>query len=225
MKKINYYSIKKATESENVGCWPQLEPPKRYWKIKNNYDDALDFRKFPDEAPNLDNFTLKRIAKRTDVLSAEMPGVGSRIGMFVSDKFKTLVANYALKDFRFYDCKLISLYDENFHKRNEPELFHFNYLNLIHTTDLIDFKQSVYENLKTNQMVTIENEEQRSMFLYPRKLVLTETPDLFCSPYDVSILVSEPLKAAIEEAGITGVWFDDHIVCEFYTADAEAADL
>ncbi|MCX8524719.1 hypothetical protein OF897_12430 [Chryseobacterium formosus] len=169
MKRITYYSIQNVTESEKVGCWPQLEPPKRYWKVKNNYDDVLDYRKFPEVTPNLDNFTLKSIAKRTDVLSAEMQGVGGRIGMFVSEKFKGLVENYTLRDFRFYDCKLISSFDENFNKRENSELFHFNYLNFIHPTDIIDFKHSVFEDLKINEMVTIENEEERTMFLYPRK--------------------------------------------------------
>lgn len=147
-----------------------------------------------------------------------MPGVGGRVGMFVSDKFKTLVGNYILKDFRFYDCKLIAPF-ENGKNKKEPELFDFNYLNFIHPIDILDFKHSVFEDLKINEMVTIENEEQRSPFLRPRKLFLKETPDLFCSPYNTSILVSERLKAAIEEAGITGVWFEDRIICEFYAAE------
>ncbi|MFM2386675.1 MAG: hypothetical protein RL660_1432 [Bacteroidota bacterium] len=216
MKRITYYSIKNATEREKIGCWPQLEPPKRYWKVENNYDKALDYRKFPQVKPNLDNFSLKRIAKRTDVLSAEMPGVGGCIGLFVSEKFKRLVENYNLKDFRFYDCKLISPFDEDFNNRKEPEVFNFNFLNFIHSVDIIDFKRSVFENLKTNEMITIENEEERTMFLHPRQLFLKETPDLFCSPYGISILVSEQLKTAIEEAGITGIWFEDRIACEFY---------
>jgi len=216
MTKLVYYSLEQNTESETIGTWPQLESPKRYWKIENNYDVALDYRKFPEVTPNLDNFTLKRAAKRTDVLSAEMPGVGGRIGMFVSGKFKTLLDNYILKDFRFFNCKLISPFDENFKKRKEPELFDFNYVNLIHSTDIIDFNHSVFEDLKTNQMVTLKNEEQRNPFLRPRKLFLKETPDLFCSPYGVSILISERLKAAIEAAGITGVWFEDRMICEYY---------
>ena len=36
---------------------------------------------------------------------------------------------------------------------------------------------------------------------------------------DIDILVSEELKAAIEEAGITGVSFDGRIGCEFYTEE------
>lgn len=219
MKRIIYYSIQNSTENEKVGCWPQLEPPKKYWKVKNNYDEALNYRKFPEVAPNLDNFSLKAIAKRTDVLSAEMPGIGSNIGMFVSEKFKNLLQNYTLKNFRFYDCKLISPFDENFDKRNEPELFNFNFLNFIHTTDLVDFKKSVFKDLKTSQMVTVENEDQISPFLRPRKLFLKEKPDLFCAPYDIDILVSEQLKTAIEEAGITGIWFEDRIICEFYVKE------
>lgn len=218
MKELVYYSLHHNTEWEKIGVWPQLEPPKRYWKVENNYDKALDYRKFPEVAPNLDNFSLKRAAKRTDVLSAEMPGVGGRTGMFVNEKFKTLVENYTLKDFRFYDCKLLAPFNEDFDKRKEPKLFNFNYLNFIHTTDLIDFKHSVFQDLKIDQMVTVENEEQRDPFLRPRKLFLKETPDLFCAPYDTNILVSERLKAAIEEAGITGVWFEDRMSCEYYTS-------
>ena len=125
MKKLLYYSLKHNTEWEKIGTWPQLEPPRRYWKVKNNYDEALDYRKFPEETPNLNNFTLKRTAKRTDVLSAEMPGIGGRIGMFVSEKFKSLVENYTLRNFRFYNCKLISPFDENFNKRivKSPKLY------------------------------------------------------------------------------------------------------
>lgn len=60
MKRITYYSLQEATESEKIGSWPQLDAPKRYWKVENIYNKVLDYRKFPEVTPNLDNFTLKR---------------------------------------------------------------------------------------------------------------------------------------------------------------------
>lgn len=216
MQKLVYYSMQHPTESEQIGTWPQLEIVRKYWKVKNNYE-MLTSRAFPEVTPNLDTFILKRGAKRTDMLSAEM--LHDSVGVLISDRFKSLLENYQVRDFRLYTCCLVSPFDENFKNRKEPELFCFNFLHLIHNRNIVDFPQSMFEDLKTNQMLTVDREEQLPISAYPIKIALKETPDLFRDPFGINILVSEQLKSAIEAAGITGVWFEDRIICEYYRAE------
>lgn len=205
MRKLTYYQLYLSTESEKVGSWPQLEANKYYWKIKNNFN-LLENRKFPDESPNLDTFTLKRMAKRTDVLSTDM--LHQSIGIYVSDTFKNLVEKYNIHDFKFYDCQLTAL-DPNYDKTKKPESFAFNFLQLVFTPDNIDFKQSVFWDMREEKLITVENAAQLPIFNRRKKLMVKEAPDLFRQPFGVAILVSERLKAAIEEAGITGIWFQE----------------
>ncbi|MDR6919747.1 imm11 family protein [Chryseobacterium sp. 2987] len=204
LKKLVYYALHSATESEKVGSWPQLEASRGYYKVKNNFV-TLDNREFPDETPNLDTFTLKRIARQTDVLSADM--LHSSIGIYVSDTFKNLVKKYDILNFRFYDCQL-AVPDPSY-KTKKTEQLPFNFLHLIDRKDNIDFTQSVFWDLKEEKLITVDHVEQLPMFNFRRKLVLKKAPDLFREPFSIGVLVSERLKIAMEEAGITGIWFEE----------------
>ena len=205
--------MKLSTESEIVGTWPQLDVPKNYFKIINNFE-ILQFREFPSVEPNLDDFIFKRGAKLTDLLSSYLPSTS--VGVFVNQKFRDLIANFKVKNFRFYNSSLIAA-DKDFSKKLAENPYFF--LHLIHVNEIIDFSQSVFEDLKTNKMSIVDKEEQISPFLYPIKLFLKETPDLFRSPFNIALLVSEALKKAIEEANITGVWFEEFTGNEFYTEE------
>jgi len=213
MRKQIYYRMRVSTESEIVGTWPQLDVPKNYFKIPNNFE-TLSSRFFPEKSPNLENFIFKRGAKLTDLLSSYLPDLD--IGVFVNQKFRDLIANFKVKNFRFYNSSLIAA-DKDFSKKLAENPYFF--LHLIHVNEIIDFSQSVFEDLKTNKMSIVDKEEQISPFLYPIKLFLKETPDLFRSPFNIALLVSEALKKAIEEANITGVWFEEFTGNEFYTEE------
>lgn len=213
MKKLVYYSMTLATESEIVGTWPQLDVPKNYFKVDNNFK-ILSIREFPSVRPNLDNFIFKRSAKLTDVLSSHM--LHSSIGVFVNQKFKSLITKFDVKEFQFYDCKLVSA-DKNFN--DQLATMDYSFFHLIYINDIVNFSQSVFKDLKTNQLITVDNESQLPMFSSPQKLVIKEVPDLFRSPFDINFLVSESLKKAMEEANISGVWFEEFKGNEFYGAD------
>ncbi|WP_139418827.1 imm11 family protein [Chryseobacterium mulctrae] len=213
MRKIVYYTMKLSTESEIVGTWPQLDVPKNYFKVANNFE-ILQFREFPSVEPNLDNFIFKRAAKLTDILSSYLPATS--IGIFVNQKFKDLIANFYVKNFRFYNCSIITA-DKDFTKKLAENPYFF--LHLIYVNEIVDFSLSVFKDLKTSEIITGNNENQLPMFSSPKKLVLKETPDLFRSPFDVDLLVSQSLKKAIEEANISGVWFEEFTGNEFYTEE------
>jgi len=213
MRKIVYYRMKLSTESEIVGTWPQLDVPKNYFKIINNFE-ILQFREFPSVEPNLDDFIFKRGAKLTDLLSSYLPSTS--VGVFVNQKFRDLIANFKVKNFRFYNTSLIAA-DKDFTKKLAEHPYFF--LHLIYANEIVNFSQSVFKDLKTGQLIEVNNEDQLPLFLSPKKLVLKETLDLFRSPFDVDFLVSEALKKTIEEASITGVWFEEFKGNEFYTEE------
>lgn len=213
MRKLAYYKMRLSTESEIVGTHPQLDAPQKYFKVPNNFE-ILEFTEFPSVEPNLDNFIFKRAAKLTDLLSSHL--LHTSIGVFVNQKFKDLIENFYVKNFQFYNCTLIAANKDFAHQLAENTYF---FLHLIQTNKIVDLSQSKFENLKTNQMVVIDSEEQISPFLHPIKLFLNETPDLFRSPFDIAILVSESLKKSIEEANISGVCFEEYKGNEFYSAD------
>jgi len=210
MRKVIYYSLRLSTESKIVGTWPQLDVPQKYFKIPNNFE-TLSSRFFPEKSPNLENFIFKRGAKLTDLLSSYLPDLD--IGVFVNQKFRDLVSNFYVKNFQLYNCSLIAA-DKDFAKKLAENPYFF--LHLIHVNEIVDFSKSVFKDLKTGEMISVDNEEQRSPFLRPVKLFLKETPDLFRSPFNIALLVSESLKKAMEEANISGVWFEEFKGNEFY---------
>lgn len=213
MKKVVYYEMDLSTESEIVGTYPQVDVPQKYFKVPNNFE-TLSVRSFPETNPNLENFIFKRAAKLTDVLSSHM--LHSSIGVIVDKKFKDLIENFYVKNSQFYNCSLIAA-DKNFTQQLAEN--HYFFLHIIYANEILDFSQSVFEDLRTDEMVTIDNEEQRAPFLRPVKLFLKEAPDLFRSPFNIALLVSESLKKAMEEANISGVWFEEFTGNEFYTEE------
>lgn len=210
MKKIIYYRMRLSKESEIVGAYPQLDVPQKYFKIPNNFE-TLSSRIFPEKSPNLENFIFKRGSKLTDLLSSYLPDVD--IGVFVNQKFKDLISNFYIKNSQFYNCSLIA---DNKKLADQLAINPYFFLHVIYVNEIVDFSKSVFEDLKTNQMINIDKEEEMSPFLYPVKLLLKETPDLFRSPFNITLLVSESLKKAIEEANISGISLKEYKSNEFY---------
>jgi len=202
-----------STESEIVGAYPQLDVPQKYFKIPNNFE-TLSSRIFPEKSPNLENFIFKRGSKLTDLLSSYLPDLD--IGVFVNQKFKDLISNFYVKNSQFYNCSLIA---DDKKLADQVAINPYFFLHVIHVNEIVDFSKSVFEDLKTNQMINIDKEEEMSPFLYPVKLLLKETPDLFRSPFNIALLVSESLKKAMKEANISGVWFEEYKGNEFYTEE------
>ncbi len=170
MRKLVYYRMRLSTESEIVGTWPQLDVPKNYFKVANNFE-ILTSRYFPETPPNLENFIFKRPAKLTDLLSSYLPDTD--IGVFVNQNFKNLTANFDVKGFQFYNFKLIPADKDFAHQLSATPFF---FLHLIHVNTIVNFSQSIFEDLKTNQMITVDNEEQRSPFLPPIARICNPCP-------------------------------------------------
>jgi hypothetical protein len=212
MKEIVYYKMQLSTEKEVVGTWPQLDVPKNYFKVGNNFK-ILGFREFPNSKPNLENFIVKNTAKLTDVMSSESPN--SSIGIFVKEKIKELILSYNIKGGDFYKSTFISKNS----KITKKELNDYYFLHLIECTQIIDFQKSKFEDLATNQMIAVEKEDDLPIFKRPIKLFLKEIPDIFRSPYKVEILVSESLKLEMEKTKVSGIWFEKYTWNEFYTEE------
>lgn len=157
MKKVVYYQMELATESEIVGTYPQVDVPKHYFKVPDNFE-TLSLGSFPEANPNLENFIFKRAAKRTDVLSSHM--LHSSIGVFIDKKCKDLIENFCVKNFQFYDCTLIAA-DKGFEAQLAENPYFF--LHLIYANEVLDFSQSVFENLKTDERLRsiMKNKELR----------------------------------------------------------------
>ncbi|WP_299466026.1 DUF1629 domain-containing protein [uncultured Microscilla sp.] len=210
MKKINYYSISYSTNIKEIGTWKQLDPPSEYYNVPNNLK-TLETREFPKTTPNLKGFTLKNKAVLTDCLSPFF--LDPSLGLFISKKFLELINLYKLEGTKTYPTTIITFDDLVIDSYSFIHVIHQYYQN-------IDYEKSIFVDFSEDDEPEVKIDEENKVFLpdcvEPRKIVLKTKIDLFRQPYDVSILVSEDLRKAIETEGITGVEFDDRIGTEFY---------
>lgn len=204
-----FYRLRNSTNSKEIGVWEQLNVPKNYYKVENNFTILDNASEFPETAPNLENFRIKTGAKLTDVLSAEM--IHSSTGLFVSSKLAKIIKNYKTSGIRFYETSLVSKGDV----RTDYEFMYF-----IHDYyDMIDYDKSEFVDFtEDDAIVEIKEEEKRDMpgFYEPRKITLKEDIDIFRAPYDVKILISQRLKDEFGKEKITGVEIEEFTKVQFY---------
>lgn len=210
MKQINYLLLKQSTNLKEIGFWEQLDVPKEYYNVPNNFK-ILEYDKFPTVTPNLENFRLREKAKLTDCLSSFMPTPS--IGLFVSKKLQNLVSNFLLEGIKFYPSTIV--------KTDDTTIDSYSFLHVVDQYHgNINYEKSIFVDFSEDDEPEVDIKEEDKIFLpdcvEPRKIVLKTKIDLFRQPYDVSILVSEDLRKAIEAEGITGVEFDNRIGTEFY---------
>lgn len=211
MKRVNYYKISNTTVSSEIGVWPQLDVPREYYDIPNNFK-ILQYKEFPECKPNLDGFRLRFGSILTDVLSADMINFS---GMFVSSKFKSLVEQAKVQGGRFYKVVLDS---EEPPESYGDKLNQYYFFHLIDVgPNLIDYEKSEFRNiLKNNQIVKISSHDNYHPTKQPKKLILKYCPDILRRPYSIETLISESFLERIKTESITGLEIEPYTWVEFY---------
>ncbi|WP_299460876.1 DUF1629 domain-containing protein [uncultured Microscilla sp.] len=210
MKKVDYLLLKHSTNLKEIGFWEQLDVPEEYYNVPNNFK-ILEYDKFPEVSPNLENFRLREKANLTDCLSSFMPTPS--IGFFISKKFQGLFNDFLLEGIRFYPTTIM--------KADGTTIDSYSFLHVVDQYhDNINYEKSVFVDFSEDDEPEVDIKEEDKIFLpdcvEPRKIILKNEVDLFRCPYDTSTLVSTKLKSTIEQEGITGVEFDDRVGIEFY---------
>lgn len=214
-----YYILKPATNTIETGpVFPQVQ------KMSPNYDfDAINSvyalskkaQDFPDFNPNLDYFIVHNKAKLTDILSNS---ILPTTGFLITEKFKTLLADFKLMSHQFYNAKLY--YKKEFHQYN---WLHFK-TDLINT---IDFKNSSFiillnyahnlghVEISSMQDYNLKKEKikadnvGKTVSLWAEKITLSPSFDkqldfFKIGTFDSNYYISEKLKTAIYSQKITG---------------------
>ena len=144
-------------------------------------------------------------------------------GLFypISEKFKELLEEYNLPQHKFYEAKV--LFQNKYHPYYVWHLIFQNYL------EYIDFQNTRYNNLNSfrklkqdkleikqfssyNEMRAYSRSNWSRSWNYEKIVMKSSFRDIdycYVSGLNGGNLVSERLKIAIEEAGLTGVEFED----------------
>ena len=199
MSENKFYKLRCNTEFEEIGVWEQLRVPDKYWEVKNNFK-GLDFWEFPSETPNLNYFCLKKGAVKTDFLSAEL--LSTSIGIFVSEKVKNILENHNCSGVQFYKSTLINL--------NDRTDFVYYFVHIIQSyRQFINPEKSIFIDFLEDEEVKIDISKPLESPLEPKHLVLKDSFDIFRNPGSVDLIISEKLKNALIDAGITGTFIEE----------------
>ncbi|MCT4637814.1 MAG: hypothetical protein N4A72_08900 [Bacteroidales bacterium] len=203
MQQIKYFSLSPTTETKEIGVWEQIDV------VDYNRDTLLvkdlAYRSFPDSIPDFSGFKVKNGARYTDIMSSFLPT--KSIGVFVSDKLKQLIESENLYAGRFYPALSV---------REDYWFLHI----IDKATDIVDFKKSDFIDFsEDNRYVEIDEEDYECLpdFVEPKKIVLKHMVDIFRSPYNIEVLISERFKDVLEKHNITGTYIQEYDSCEFFT--------
>ena len=214
---MKYYSLKHEFLKAGSGSYPQSEgmtdnyPYNREDSVWNiNYDTEL--------VPNLDAIRLVQGAKLLDMLSSVV--ISEMIGKIVSENFKELLHNFRLPAHRFFEAKVI-----NCRKREIREQQYYLFRVLEHQNQYIDFDKSEFYvhrrgvgevntiNIGTaNDLEKTPEEQGLGIGQYIKPKFITLFPevdyDIFSFRRFAGFFVSERLKTAVENQGLTGIKFE-----------------
>ena len=144
-------------------------------------------------------------------------GVGSIMcGWYISDKLKSVLENFRIAPkYHFYETRLL-------YKEEKFKYWIFQFIasyRRLNKMQFVNFSQSIFHANNENYVFnSYENWSDKNDEIYDeckeklilKKVVLTESFDFFpLIPISSDIIVSENLKQAIEENGITGFEFFD----------------
>ena len=144
-------------------------------------------------------------------------GVGSIMcGWYVSDKLKSVLENFRIAPkYHFYETRLL-------YKKEKFKYWIFQFIasyRRLNKMQFVNFSQSIFHANNENYVFnSYEDWSDKNDEIYDeckeklilKKVVLTESFDFFpLIPISSDIIVSENLKQAIEENGITGFEFFD----------------
>ncbi|MFC0183659.1 hypothetical protein SAMN04515674_11766 [Pseudarcicella hirudinis] len=223
------YILSYTTDLKIVGGLPQLDfvncnyginKESSFIHIEKNWND----KSFKPDLINCFKFKHLARGRQTDILSVSFSVFGSA-GILVSDRFRDILLEYKLWDYKIYDMLI----------PNHKAEFHYNYMhfmsndsNLEKMFDAVDFpeckligrriiNEDPYEEIKED--VFFQDKEAYRDFYFDRskaglivkKLALKEEYkdyDLFKNPLasgGMHIHISERLKNRLEEEKITGI--------------------
>lgn len=206
MREVKIFSLQSSTDLEIVGDYPQLEPIKKYFEVKNNYK-LLNWSSFPDFEPNLDTFEFKPKAKITDFISGY--DISLNVGDFISLKLASLFNN---------DCGNYKLYSAKVEKSKTAEVE----CKFLHVIDIphheIDFENTIFINFINKEELSYSQIELKKPIPFTRfkKLVLKREFEIMRLMGKSELYVTEDFKEKIEANNITGVEFKQYDETEVF---------
>ncbi len=207
---LQYYELKPCSDISVTGTYEQINVPMslKYYKQPNTYK-ILEYKSFPKNTPDLSYFPLKPGTKLTDIMSAFAPPISK--GIFTGKRFYNLVKQHKMTNGKWYPASFI------FEKRKIIENYQFLHL-IDKPSHIINFQKSVFADFSENEKeVKLNPEDYDDLpdMVEPKIIVLNQTIDIFRSPYDVKILISEKLKEKMEQEKLTGFETHKYEPCEF----------
>lgn len=214
---MKFYGLEHAITKEAVGPYPQSErmADHYYYKGSNsirnlNYDNHF--------IPDLDAIQLVRGAKLTDLLSVVV--ISPMEGKIISKEFKDLLGNFDLPKHAFYKARVI-----NSKNQEVLEKQYFLFRVLEHQNQHINFDRSEFyikewgegevaaidiHNAEDLEISSKERGLKAGQFVTPRFITLLPDVafDIFSFRRFAGFFISERLKTAIEQSGLTGIRFE-----------------
>ncbi len=179
----SYYIISNSTDSkENGNDFPQIQNVTKGYDPNgpNSVYKLYEHRNLnPPFAPELDSFVVRKRTKLTDLMSNAF--IGGR-GLFLSEKFKSLLSDFNLPKHKFFKSTVIK--DDDTHTYYWFHLIESDYrqkvvfektkfsnwkdLNLARYQDYMDFSENEdkYGQLRANK-VTLDNTfDKTSIYIF-----------------------------------------------------------
>ncbi|MCR6639841.1 MAG: hypothetical protein NVV82_12900 [Sporocytophaga sp.] len=204
-----YYIISNSTDSMETGNdFPQIQNVTKEYDPNgpNSVYKLYEHRNLnPPFVPELDSFVVRKRTKITDLQSNAF--IGGR-GLFLSEKFKSLLSDFNLPKHKFFKSTVIK--DDDTHTYYWFHLIESDYrgkvvfektkfsnwkdLKLDNYQDYLDFSENEdkYGQLKANK-VTLGNTFDKSLDLF------------MISAFDQNLYISQKLKDKIIEEKLTGI--------------------
>jgi hypothetical protein len=230
---MQYYQFQEACATKETGQeYPQIQ------KWKQDYDDdkvdsyysyweaSARGSIFPDFEPDMDALILHSRAKATDLLSG-----ATTIGFIISQKLKLIFEEFKFPPHRFYPTKII-------YKKTALEGYYLMHLISKHFEDYlddVDYTRSTFiicgiagsnsqpieltskdDYLNQSRQLQEDFKENKiSRHISAKKIYFNEsfdkTLDCFKAPFGIHYYISQRLKDALIDNGVTG--------CEIQFAD------
>lgn len=218
---MKYFTLENSINEKIMGNIPQTKEYIHHCDIWNdpNFIEKFYYRKIENK-PILSNLILYSKANITDFIDAKS-GIGfSNSSIVISNKFKSILEKFNCYELQFFQTYIV-------HKNKENHNYwqtHFGKL----AYDYVDYEKSTFviKEIINNEayytFLDIKNKEDffklKEEIVYPKWLYIKDiryTENMDLDYFDIGNLmnggnhgiVSERLKKAIEEEGITGIEF------------------
>lgn len=189
-----YYTLGASAEPKTNGCYPQIVLAD-YSKEEFVYSLSLD--ELWDEEIKFDFFKFNDKFIDTDFCT--IGHFNATSGIVVSEKVKSMLEQVIKDGYKFTTHRFFP-----FIIPNTAISKNYYFLQILDSKELIDYSNTIFKNLLTEEQVTIKSHSNHDVELDPLKVQLRKNLDLFKHPYDIEIFISERLKDLIEQNKFTG---------------------